>query len=230
MKMVRLDRRLERVASMVRQDAFLVDVGTDHGYLIGNLAASGKISGGIAADINEKPLDKARQYIRLLGVEDQVACALSDGFQNVGGDFTDGVAAGMGGDLIARIVLDFPASRDEGKRFILQPMTKADVLRTLLWENGFSLLREEAVASAGKCYTVMLWQYSGEGRTPNLAERYLGRVLEFLTEDTQEYLRRTSSYLEKKSRGIADTDEKREYIHLLERISLEMERLQEKRC
>ena len=60
---LRLDPRLVRVAAMVRPGGRLADVGTDHGYLICRLAADGVITGGLALDVNEKPLARAAKTI-----------------------------------------------------------------------------------------------------------------------------------------------------------------------
>ncbi len=212
--MIRLDKRLDTAAKMVRDGAFLVDVGTDHGYLIGNLAAKGKIRGGIACDINEKPLDKARQYLSMLGVSDKVSCVLSDGFQQLTTPYDEAVIAGMGGELIARIILTSSATKDKSKRFIVQPMSKAEFLREELWANGFSLLEERAVETAGKCYTVMNWQYTGEEKAPTLKEKYLGIVTNFWNEDTASYLKRINSYLSKKLNGL-DGEEKKGISELI---------------
>ena len=60
MPVIQLDRRLKQVAEMVLPGAKVADIGTDHGHLMAYLMQQGKIAGGYACDINEKPLNKAR--------------------------------------------------------------------------------------------------------------------------------------------------------------------------
>ena len=66
----------------------------------------------------------------------------------------------MGGELIARIVTECKFTTPD-TRFILQPMTKAEILRRELYRKGFEIEREEAAKAAGKIYTVMLVKYTG---------------------------------------------------------------------
>ena len=59
MQNIKLDSRLMAVASMVRQNSRLADIGTDHAYIPVYLINEGVISEAIAADINEGPLKNA---------------------------------------------------------------------------------------------------------------------------------------------------------------------------
>lgn len=74
--------------------------------------------------------------------------------------------AGMGGELIVQILSHAPWVRDPGKRLILQPMSKAEVLRSYLSNEGFAILQEEAVRSLGRIYSVMRCGYTGKKYSP----------------------------------------------------------------
>ena len=64
---------------------------------------------------------------------------LSDGLDNVPPEgITDVVMAGMGGELIARLLEKCPWVKN-GVNLVLQPMTKWDVLRKWLYANGFEV-------------------------------------------------------------------------------------------
>lgn len=212
------------VGAMVREAVRLADIGTDHGYLIGNLTLEGKIKGGIAADINQKPLESAMAYIEGLGLGEQIACVLSDGLSQISPEEVDDIAiAGMGGDLISSIILSCPWAKDPAKSFVLQPMSKAEVLRSRLAEAGFALQEERAVAAAGKVYTVMRWQYGGEAFAPDELFAYIGRVAEFYNKDTSAYLDRVIRYIANKAEGLAssrplEANRYRELVREIERF------------
>lgn len=135
------------------------DIGCDHGYLICHLVESGRVTKGYACDISGPSLQKAQRLAERNGLA--VNCICTDGLQGV--PETDTViAAGMGGELIASIVLADERLRAPGKTLVLQPMSRAGQLRIDLYKAGFELVKEQVVCDRGRVYTVMLATYGGE--------------------------------------------------------------------
>lgn len=171
-----LDKRLRLCADMVKGKR-LCDVGTDHAYLAAELLLSGRCDTAVAADINEKPLAAARATLEKAGVRNRAELVLSDGLKNVPqSGITDIVIAGMGGELIAKILSE--CTWLEGVNLVLQPMSKQGSLLRYLWENGFEILRQRAVCDGNFCYTVInAVKNEKTGRTPMppLFE-YIGRL------------------------------------------------------
>ncbi|MBO1680449.1 class I SAM-dependent methyltransferase [Bittarella massiliensis (ex Durand et al. 2017)] len=157
--MIRLpDKRLQAVAALVPSGT-AADIGCDHGYLICHLVESGRVTKGYACDISEPSLQKARRLAERNGLA--VSCICTDGLQGV--PETDTViAAGMGGELIASIILADERLRAPGKTLVLQPMSRAGQLRIDLYKAGFELVKEQVVCDRGRVYTVMLAAYAGE--------------------------------------------------------------------
>lgn len=60
---MKLTERLEKVAALVPPSTSMADIGTDHGYLPLALLEAGKVERAIACDINEGPLQRARDHI-----------------------------------------------------------------------------------------------------------------------------------------------------------------------
>lgn len=168
-----LGNRLAACAEFVKGDK-ACDVGTDHGYLAAELLLSGKCSFAIAADINEKPLQSARNTLHKHGLDERSETVLSDGVESIGLDgVTDIIIAGMGGELIAKILSQKSL---DGINLVLQPMTKAPYLRRFLAENGFELLGEKAVSEGGRLYTVMNARFTGEKREISELEALTGKL------------------------------------------------------
>ncbi len=192
----RLSPRLNVVAQFVRQGVRLCDVGCDHGKLIAALAADNVISGGVACDLNIEPLKKAERYIADLGFADRVECRLGDGLSVVNAEEADDVViAGMGGELILSIITACEWSRDGAKRFIVQSMTKDEILREGLFNSGFFLVAERAVVDNGRAYSVMCWEYSGVQTVPTLTEKYLGLLSCDTSSEAEMYRDRVRGYL-----------------------------------
>ena len=82
----------------------------------------------------------------------------------------------MGGELIAKIIGSWDYSRDSEKHFILQPMTKSELLIEWLCKNGFEIIDQDCCVASNKCYTVLLVQYSGEPQNHGETFFYLGRL------------------------------------------------------
>lgn len=154
---VRLDERLSAAAALVRSGKSVCDVGTDHALLPCFLWERGERR-LFACDINDGPLEAARLTVARNSAE--VTLIKSDGLKNVP-PCDDVVIAGMGGELIARIVAECPFTTSD-TRFILQPMTKTEILRRELYRSGFEIISETCASAAGKVYTVMLVRFTGE--------------------------------------------------------------------
>jgi tRNA (adenine22-N1)-methyltransferase len=204
-----LDDRLRTVAAMVRPGALLADVGSDHAALICALALDGVIPGGIASDIHPKPLARARREIARNGLGCRIVCRLGDGLAAMEKDeVEDIVLAGMGGELIAKILGDCSWDNLSEKRFLLQPMTRAPFLRRWLYANGFEILTERACCASGRPYTVMQAGYTG--MRSSLGEYdlycYAGELTCDSSPEARAFLRRTASSLLTRERGIAPRD------------------------
>ncbi|HOC32526.1 MAG TPA: Nif3-like dinuclear metal center hexameric protein [Ruminococcus flavefaciens] len=152
-----LDKRLTACAELVGGEGIVCDVGTDHAYLAAELITSGKCSKVIASDVKEGPLASAKATVEKYGIADKVELILSDGLKNVSLDgVSDIVIAGMGGETIAAIIGGIEKLPYSVVRFILQPMTKPELLRKELYKLGFTITEERTVEESGKLYVIML--------------------------------------------------------------------------
>ena len=150
-----ISKRLLCCASMGQSGSRVADIGTDHGYLGIYLLQSGAARHVIACDLRKDPLENARRNAKLFGVDGEMELRLSDGLEKILPDEVDTVVmAGMGGDLIQKILSQCPWRKREGLQFILQPQSAGNVLRRWLCEDGFEIQREEPVQDGHFLYTV----------------------------------------------------------------------------
>lgn len=148
-----LTPRLLAAAKMASPCEVLADIGTDHAHLPIYMVQQGLCRKAYACDVNEGPLQRACAAVSHFGLEAQITAVRSDGLHDVPEDYDVAVIAGMGGDLIARILFEHPPRCAE--KLILQPMTKPEVLRRYLFRHGYSILREHAVSEGEKRYVLM---------------------------------------------------------------------------
>ena len=202
----RLDNRLNAVKKLVRQGSVAADIGCDHGYLMTALVSEGICPRGFACDINTGPLSRAKKTISGAGLSGRIQTVLTCGLAGLPyNEISDIVIAGMGGDLIGEILLGESWTRDERLHFILQPMTKANHLRRILLENGFSIKSETAASVNKIVYTIMSVTYTKNVQTPDLLFQWTGKLLANIDADSLSYLEQVAKRLIKKSRGIASS-------------------------
>ncbi len=219
-----LDARLRLIASMVRPGRPAADVGTDHGKLIAHLVGTGRSPGGCATDIRPGPLSKARELVESLGFQNKIAVLLCDGL----GDLQDHMAeeiiiAGMGGDTIIHIMESWPHSRNAGKHFLLQAMTKPEVLRGWLWQNGFDITEERCASQSGHAYSVMSVYYTGQNRQPDELMLYLGAIQDFSSSDARAYIQKLLFQFGQKADGMEKSgQDASHWRRLMEQIQTRM--------
>lgn len=137
------DTRLCSAIPYLTRGGRVADVGTDHAYLPIYLVREGIVRHALACDINEGPLRSARANIEAAGLAGRVEVLLTDGLCGVEEYQPDDVMIfGMGGELIARILSDAPWLPERDVGLILQPMSRAAVLREWLLSHGFVILGE----------------------------------------------------------------------------------------
>ncbi len=196
------DERLSLCASFVRDGTRLADIGTDHAYLPISLALAGKIESAVAADIRKKPLKSAEENIGKYGAKN-IKIVLSDGLDRVSPeDAYDIVIAGMGGELISSIIKNAPWLREGSRRLILQPMTRADSLRSFLYAEGFEIIAEKACICSKKVYSVMVSEYDGKVRECPAEIKYLGLLTKESGVERDMYIDSVTRKLQKKINGL----------------------------
>lgn len=161
-KKIELSKRLKLVASFVEPGALVADVGTDHGYVPIWLVQEGVAAGGIAMDVNQGPLERAKAHIAACGLSGRIQVRLGDGLSALSGEEADTVIiAGMGGSLIVRILTEGLETARRMKRLILSPQSEIWSVRAFLERNGFVIEDDAMTEEDGKYYTVICARSAG---------------------------------------------------------------------
>ena len=154
--MIHLSKRMNAVAAMVTQGNVLADIGTDHAYVPIALIQQKRIPKAIAMDINKGPLQQAKEHIAMCQVEDYIETRLSDGVEGLKVKETDTIViAGMGGDLVIRIMTEGEAVCRSAKELVLQPQSELRRVRKFLRENNYKIIDEDMIREDGKYYPMM---------------------------------------------------------------------------
>lgn len=154
MKIIPLSPRLKAIASLVPRGVSVADVGTDHGYIPIWLVQSGISLCITASDLRMGPLCSARNTATELELDDRISFVLCDGLEKVP-PHDAVIIAGMGGETIAGIIERTPWLIEKNSLLILQPMSKAELLRKGLADQGFEIRSESFVLDSGVIYPIL---------------------------------------------------------------------------
>lgn len=156
--MIKLSKRLNKIAELVDFGASVIDVGTDHGY-VPNFLCEYKISRDIiATDISKNSLEKSIELTRELGNEKEIRNILANGIVNEERDNI--IIAGLGGIQIAEIIAKSIDIAKSSKKLILQPMQKTNILRRELNNMGFEIFDEEIIYEDERYFEIILAKFS----------------------------------------------------------------------
>lgn len=148
--------RLECIVSMVDKCQTVADIGTDHGYVAEMLLRNKICENIIATDLNEGPLNRAKEHLFNVNLQDKCDFRLGSGLTVLNEGEADAIIiAGMGGDLISDIIEASNEIAQNSKQLILQPMTAVDSLRLYLAENGFRIIDENIVKEFHHFYFII---------------------------------------------------------------------------
>ena len=174
---ISLSPRLKACSNYVHKGDTVADVGCDHGYLGIYLLTEGIAFKVIASDVNEGPLQSARNNAEKYGVKNKMSFHLSDGVQNIPQAFDVLVCAGMGADTMISILEAAPWLKNNAYRLILQCQSKTPMLRQYLDAQGWHINTEEALQDGRFLYTVMEVLYQPDAPRLTNSEYYITPAL-----------------------------------------------------
>lgn len=154
---IELSPRLRCVGTLVPPACRYADVGTDHAYLPVWLLQHRIIEHAVVSDIRPGPLARAKQTAARYSLTDRMEFRLCSGLTGYTPEDADTISiAGMGGETIASILSAFSWTAQGDRRWILQPMSAVEDLRTYLNRNGFTIQREDLVQEGSIIYVTLL--------------------------------------------------------------------------
>lgn len=188
-------KRIQYLAELSKGYERVLDIGTDHGFVLEIAFKNHWIKSAIATDLREKPLNQARKNLRDYPVE----YVISDGFEKVHQNFDLAIIAGMGAYLISDILDHAPKGN---QIYLLQANEKIEVLRSYLMNHGFSIIDE--YITYDKFFYVILKVQRGQ---MSLSEEdiYLGPKLKEKSEAFPYYAKKASQI----AKILPKTDENR---------------------
>lgn len=181
---MQLSKRLHAVASLVTPGNKVADVGCDHAYTSIYLVEKEIANKVIAMDVNQGPIDRAKDNIEKYGYSNQIETRRSNGLEKLRENEADTILiAGMGGALTIQILEEKQELVEQVNELILQPQSEINKVRDKIQDLGFVIIRENMVKDDGKFYMMMKAIAKGMVSEPERYELtrkehyYYGRLL-----------------------------------------------------
>lgn len=176
--------RLDLLVSLVEPCTLAVDIGTDHGYLALKLLQQGIAQRVIATDLRPLPLKQAQKTFAQANVFDGIDFVVSDGLLAVDEQPDTAILAGMGGDLIIKILTQSLDRFQRMHQIVIQPNSHLEKIRQFAFQHGFSITQEH-ITFDGFYYIALSLTYTAQPVFADIKLAYLG---ELLTIDDPVYL------------------------------------------
>lgn len=174
--MNKLSKRLEAVASFIKEDSKIIDIGCDHGLLSIFLADTYKNIKIIASDVNKNALSSAIKNIKEACLEDKIETRLGSGLEIVSPEEIDTVViAGMGSNTIVGLLKYSKDKLVNVNNIIVQSNTDLYFLRKNITNIGYYIEDEVLVEDKNIIYTVI--KFTKGKRRYSYKELYLGPIL-----------------------------------------------------
>ena len=174
--MNKLSKRLEVVASYIKDNSKIIDIGCDHGLLSIYLAKKYNNIKIIASDVNKNALGTAINNIKKENLEDKIETRLGNGLDIVNSDEIDTIViAGMGANTIIGILKYNTDKLVNVKTIVIQSNTDLYFLRKNMIKLGYYIEDESLVEDSNIIYTVI--KFSKGKKRYSYKKLYLGPIL-----------------------------------------------------
>lgn len=143
--------RIKAIASLVDNDALVVDIGTDHAYLPIYLYENDITKNIVASDISSNALLFAKNNLEKHNLSGKIKLVVSDGFKNLDECFDIAIISGVGTETIKKI-LDNEVLPN---KLILSSHKNVSDLRKYMFKIGYKIEKEIIVYENNIYYNII---------------------------------------------------------------------------
>lgn len=143
--------RIKAIASLVDNDALVVDIGTDHAYLPIYLYENDITKNIVASDISSNALLFAKNNLEKHNLSNKIKLVVSDGFKNLDECFDIAIISGVGTETIKKI-LDNEVLPN---KLILSSHKNVCDLREYMFKIGYKIEKEIIVYENNIYYNII---------------------------------------------------------------------------
>ena len=155
---MKINDRLKKIGDLVEANSFCLDIGCDHAFLDIYLVERNENIRAIASDVNEGPLNHARENIKKHHLEDKIECRLGNGLDTYSDNVDTIIIAGMGGRRMIGIFKNHLEVLKKVDTIILSPNNYQIDVKKFLCKHYFYLHDEELVKEGKFIYQILVFK------------------------------------------------------------------------
>lgn len=152
---MKINKRLQAVATLVDCNSNIIDVGCDHALLDIYLIEKNINIKAIASDNKEGPIKRALLNVKEHKLENVIKVKLGEGLEPIEEDTDTIIISGMGGKSMNRILKNGRKYLSQIKTIILSPNNDVELIRKFVLRQGFSLENELMVEEKNILYPIL---------------------------------------------------------------------------
>lgn len=153
---MKLSPRLYAISRLIQPGRVCADIGADHAQLAIFLVEQKLAPRVIVTDIAREPYERAQKAAIGSPWAHLIDLRQGDGLQPLKpGEADTVIIAGLGGDAIADILCSDWNKSESFEQYIMQPMSRAWVLRNTLAERGWTITTEQVIRERARFFIVI---------------------------------------------------------------------------
>ena len=155
---MKINDRLKKIGDLVEANSFCLDIGCDHAFLDIYLVERNENIRAIASDVNEGPLNHARENIKKHHLEDKIECRLGNGLDTYSDNVDTIIISGMGGRSMIGIFKNHLEVLKKVDTIILSPNNYQIDVKKFLCKHYFYFNDEELIKEGKFIYQILVFK------------------------------------------------------------------------
>ncbi len=172
-----LSKRLAKILDFIEETDKVADIGTDHGYLLESCLLDKHVKFVQGIENKKGPYERAFSNLSKYIAENVAILSLSDGLTKLDPSINTVVIAGMGGELISKILENDLEKAKKLDKLLLEANSRTFELRQFLSNNHFEIIDEALVYEHSKYYEIIKAKYNENSKELSKKSCFFGPKL-----------------------------------------------------
>ena len=150
----KISNRLEAIIELVSRGSYPADIGSDHAYIPLELIKRNIVDKVFAVENKLMPYKRMEKTVMDAKLSSQIICSFSNGISKIPVEVNELILAGMGGQLIASILLNDKDKLNNIEHLVIDAHKEYPYLLKILGNLGFLATKDIFLVDKNKSYCI----------------------------------------------------------------------------